>query len=48
LNSPGSTAFIIDFNRAFNPYCARSNHFICALSPEPSLSFPIEAGEQKP
>jgi hypothetical protein len=48
LSSPQQKEINIDFNRAFNPYCARSTHFQCVLSSEPPLPFAVEAGEQKP
>ncbi len=39
---------IIDFNKAYNPYCAYSDEFSCPLPPkENSLNFKIEAGEQR-
>lgn len=37
----------IDFNFAYNPYCAYSPHFSCPLPPRENwLSVPIEAGEK--
>lgn len=39
----------LDFNRAFNPPCAFSEHAICPLPPrENILPFRIEAGEKSP
>lgn len=36
---------VIDFNKAYNPYCAYSIHYNCPLTPANNiLSFPIEAG----
>lgn len=38
----------IDFNYAYNPYCAYSPHFSCPLPPtENWLKVPIRAGEKK-
>lgn len=38
---------MIDFNFAYNPYCAYSDAYSCALPPvENWLSVPIEAGEK--
>jgi uncharacterized protein (DUF1684 family) len=39
----------IDFNYAYNPYCAYSEYFSCPLPPiENWLRVPIRAGEKKP
>lgn len=38
----------LDFNRAYNPYCAYSNTYSCPLPPpENTLPVPIRAGEKK-
>ena len=38
----------VDFNYAYNPYCAYSPHFSCPLPPiENWLKVPIRAGEKK-
>jgi uncharacterized protein (DUF1684 family) len=38
----------LDFNRAYNPYCAFNNKYSCPLPPpENVLSVPIRAGEKK-
>ncbi len=38
---------VVDFNYAYNPYCAYSDHYSCALPPvENWLQIPIEAGEK--
>ena len=43
----GKTACIIDFNMAFNPYCAYNNYYICPIPPqENTISVPIRAGEK--
>lgn len=45
-NSDGTLR--VDFNYAYNPYCAYSPHFSCPLPPiENWLKVPIRAGEKK-
>lgn len=45
--TPGSTTITLDFNLAYNPYCAYSNKFSCPLPPrENLLSVAIRAGEK--
>jgi uncharacterized protein len=40
-------AYILDFNRAFNPYCAYTDDFECGFPPaENDLPVPIRAGEK--
>lgn len=40
---------VLDFNKAFNPPCAFTDHAVCPLPPPQNiLPFRIEAGEQKP
>ncbi|MBK8846257.1 MAG: DUF1684 domain-containing protein [Bacteroidetes bacterium] len=40
---------IIDFNKAYNPYCAYSDGFACPIPPkENMLNASINAGEKKP
>ncbi|MDZ7731581.1 MAG: DUF1684 domain-containing protein [Natrialbaceae archaeon] len=42
-------SWILDFNRAYNPTCAYSDHYECPLPPtENWLGVPIEAGEKLP
>jgi len=37
----------LDFNRAYNPYCAYGPHWICPVAPpENRLDFAVEAGER--
>ncbi len=44
---PGSTSITLDFNEAYNPYCAYNNNFSCPFPPpENILSIAIEAGEK--
>jgi uncharacterized protein (DUF1684 family) len=39
---------VIDFNEAYNPYCAYSDRFSCPLVPkENNLDVAIRAGEKK-
>ena len=38
---------LVDFNYAYNPYCAYNPHWSCPIPPsENRLSVPIEAGEK--
>jgi uncharacterized protein (DUF1684 family) len=47
LRRLGATRFEIDFNFAYNPYCAYSPYFSCPLPPvENWLKLPIRAGEK--
>lgn len=40
--------YVIDFNRAYNPYCAYSHRWACPIPPEENfLSVAIKAGEKK-
>ena len=39
--------FLVDFNLAYNPYCAYNEHWSCPLTPpENRLRVPIRAGEK--
>jgi hypothetical protein len=39
--------YIIDFNKAYNPYCAYNPRYTCAIPPdENALPFAVEAGEK--
>jgi uncharacterized protein (DUF1684 family) len=39
--------FLVDFNLAYNPWCAYSPHYSCPITPaENRLDVPIEAGEK--
>ncbi len=43
-----SGIYDLDFNRAYNPFCAYNNKFSCPLPPgENTLEVPIRAGEKK-
>jgi uncharacterized protein (DUF1684 family) len=47
INIPESDTCILDFNRAYNPYCAYSARWSCPLVPfENDLSISILAGEK--
>jgi len=48
LNENTSGIYELDFNRAYNPYCAYNNMYSCPLPPEENkLQVPIRAGEKK-
>jgi uncharacterized protein (DUF1684 family) len=39
--------FLVDFNEAYNPYCAYSDQWSCPITPpENRLAMPIRAGEK--
>lgn len=47
LQHKGSNQIIIDFNKAYNPYCAYNESFSCPLPPvENKLSVAVLAGEK--
>ena len=40
--------YVVDFNYAYNPYCAYSVDYVCPLPPQENwLNVPIRAGERK-
>jgi len=44
---PGSNTITLDFNKAYNPYCAYAEKYSCPLPPsENLLKVPINAGEK--
>jgi uncharacterized protein (DUF1684 family) len=44
---PGATSILLDFNKAYNPYCAYSEKFSCPLPPrENLLEIAVRAGEK--
>jgi uncharacterized protein len=48
LTENTSGLYDLDFNRAYNPFCAFNNHYSCPLPPaENILSVPVRAGEKK-
>ena len=47
LSSYGKDRYLLDFNTAYNPYCAYNPAYICPLPPAQNhLSVPIRAGEK--
>jgi hypothetical protein len=45
---PEPATYILDFNRAFNPYCAYSEFYNCPYPPDENhLDVPIPAGEKR-
>lgn len=47
LEEEPSSAYILDFNLAYNPYCAYSDDYVCPFPPRENwLTVPIRAGEQ--
>jgi uncharacterized protein (DUF1684 family) len=45
--TPGSNTITLDFNKAYNPYCAYEEKYSCPLPPaENLLNIPIQAGEK--
>jgi hypothetical protein len=46
LNKKATDEYVLDFNRAYNPYCAYSPYYSCPLPPgENNLPVEIRAGE---
>ena len=47
LNKRATDEYVLDFNRAYNPYCAYSPYYSCPLPPgENNLPIEIQAGEK--
>jgi uncharacterized protein len=45
--TPGSSTIKLDFNRAYNPYCAYNDTYSCPFPPrENILTIPVRAGEK--
>jgi len=45
LKIPGGNEIVIDFNKAYNPYCAYNHKYSCPVPPEVNhLNIPIPAG----
>lgn len=45
---PGATSITLDFNKAYNPYCAYVDNFSCPFPPKENvLKVAIRAGERK-
>jgi uncharacterized protein (DUF1684 family) len=48
-HSLGTGKFLVDFNLAYNPYCAYNEHWSCPITPfENRVKVPIRAGEKIP
>ncbi len=48
LNQNESGEYLLDFNYAYNPYCAYNHNYSCPIVPQENhLDAPIEAGEMK-
>jgi uncharacterized protein (DUF1684 family) len=46
--TPGASSITLDFNEAYNPYCAYSDKFSCPFPPKENLlKVPVRAGEKK-
>ncbi|MCB2198573.1 DUF1684 domain-containing protein [bacterium] len=46
--APGQESMVLDFNMAYNPYCAYTNHYNCPIPPaENQLTVAVEAGEKR-
>ena len=49
VSDAGDGTYLIDFNNAYNPYCAYNSAYVCPLPPaENTLRFPVRAGEKDP
>ncbi|HAF63074.1 MAG TPA: hypothetical protein DCK95_12240 [Anaerolineaceae bacterium] len=47
IEDQGDSTFLVDFNMAYNPYCAYNDRWSCPLTPlENHLSVAIRAGEK--
>jgi uncharacterized protein (DUF1684 family) len=45
---PGASSIVLDFNKAYNPYCAYSDNFSCPFPPKENImKIAIKAGEKK-
>lgn len=47
-NATKKSSVTLDFNRAYNPLCARSKFYSCPLVPDKPISVAIKAGEKRP
>lgn len=48
LQAPDSNQVLLDFNKAYNPYCAYNDEWSCVIPPpENKVNISIEAGERK-
>ena len=49
LEAEDDGSYVLDFNLAYNPWCAYAPQYSCPLPPRENwLTFPIEAGEKDP
>ena len=49
LEPEGDGTFTVDFNIAYNPYCAYNDLYVCPITPaENRIDVPIRAGERLP
>jgi hypothetical protein len=47
VEEQSSDEYVLDFNLAYNPYCAYSDDYVCPFPPRENwLSVPIRAGEE--
>ena len=47
IPASGVESMILDFNRAYNPYCAYTHYYNCPIPPsENALSIEVKAGEK--
>ncbi len=45
---PGASSITLDFNKAYNPYCAYSENYSCPFPPKENiLKIAVQAGEKK-
>jgi uncharacterized protein (DUF1684 family) len=45
---PGASSIVLDFNKAYNPYCAYSDNFSCPFPPKENImKIAVKAGEKK-
>ena len=48
ITEPGADTLILDFNLAYNPYCAYNHKYSCPIPPkENNLKIKVRAGEKK-
>ena len=48
ITDSGTDTLVIDFNKAYNPYCAYNHKYSCPIPPESNnLQIKIKAGEKK-
>ncbi len=48
LEESPSGEYVLDFNLAYNPYCAYSDDYVCPFPPQENwLTVPIRAGEKR-